>query len=80
MNKGRSGFERDPERAVDSPSLSAEDGDMTSAEDSSDLEWNVFFRVVSRSQFISAAMNKAVHLFHWLSLGIVHSIMFSRGR
>ncbi len=42
MDKGRSDFERDLDRAVDSPNLSAEDGDMTSAEDSSDLEWDVF--------------------------------------
>ena len=41
-NKGRSDFERYPDRAVDSPSLSAEDGDTTSAEDSSDLDWDVF--------------------------------------
>ena len=33
MDKGGSVFERDPDRAVDSPTLSAEDGDMISAED-----------------------------------------------
>jgi hypothetical protein len=54
-------FERDPDRAVDSPSLSAVDGDMTSAEDSSDLEWDVFLGSSSESD--SSSLESTIKIF-----------------
>ena len=61
VDKGRSDFERDPDRAVDSPSLSAVDGDMTSAEDSSDLEWDVFLGSSSESD--SSSLESTIKIF-----------------
>jgi len=54
-------FERDPDRAEDSPSLSAVDGDMTSAEDSSDLEWDVFLGSSSESD--SSSLESTIKIF-----------------
>ena len=56
VDKGRSDFERDPDRAVDS-----KDGDMTSAEDSSDLKWDVFLDSSSESD--SSSLESTIKIF-----------------